>query len=75
MQASVGEEAWKMLHGLQDMAACSSSQGNKNASLTRKSALCSVVLIRTTGSTHSVQMDQRMIVLKTTVRYKFCGSR
>ena len=30
-------------------------------------ALCSVVMIRTSGSTHSVQMDQRMIVLMTNV--------
>ena len=30
-------------------------------------ALCSVVMIRTAGSTHSVQMDQRMIVLMTNV--------
>ena len=31
------------------------------------SALCSVVMIRTAGSTHSVQMDQRMIVLMANV--------
>ena len=30
-------------------------------------AFCSVVMIRTAGSTHSVQMDQRMIVLMTNV--------